>query len=1031
MANNNMSPSTGEVITKSGEVVNLVDILGGTQPVDETVYDIRSYSPRTGLILGSDGKAYDLVELLQGGGSGPSGDCVTKEELAARLQPIQERVVASESKVAALDEKVEGMDAVSIDMIDELQKKLNQSEEKVDVLWKLSQGQVYDFVEKEENGMLEALKGAMYMTLDEIRGMTTQDYYHMGLAVDAGTVEGSAEAPIRELQMFGKTEQASTSGYALIPFEEEYLGGLPTIERLVDLPAGNYTFSLYIKTPTTSNGYAIDLYDADNVRMVNQYVTPSTTLVRRVYTRTAERPIKTIRFYGGADGCEISHLMLEAGDTVHEWEPFTGGIPSPNPVYQQEIQSVEEINMIVCGKNLVDISEEAITKKTGNFTFSGSEISCVSTSGWGGDYMIFGRYPARHDVTYYSSIFSSIVDENYTQGSGFKFIIVPFDEAGEIITVKEDAFNEKLYWTSYNTYYKGYIFKPQTTENDDYVRVSFSFAKKVRCFDVGICVSTSSIGNKCIARDVMLSFSDDTTYEPYEGQIRKITPPSPLNKVGELADICDVEKGLWIYKNKARTIKLSANSFVERSYQDSTDLYGSFLDATTGKGINDASNRMTLGSGNVGIIANKFRTYTGSSDIYAGIVPFEIGLTSGANFIRITVPCGYDFNQIGEVDCVYTLAQEEFEFINEGDLTFLRALMTYSEGTNVFITDQLGRDISSRFRFLRDGSEAIDDVVAPTPLYPSELHRAECLNVEYYKGSCLHLLKDAHWNWLRDNINEWRNKGCLTWFRSDLDRLFVITKDSTFNGVSYDNMKCVFADGKVTPSNNNTIQEASMYVYLFGDGEFYISGKKKFADFYIDSVHTINLPSSDEHRVFSARSIIPPRPLNRVGGYYDRCDIENGVFDYVTNTIHPENWKMAGYTAGESKLFSVVTPDSTGNIPIERRKIISNKVMYDSEVLKNDRDGAYAGYGNLWCRLKGIADEEEFNQKMAGSEFIYIRANGEELIHRTDPIDPDDLTFLRSLELLPADHIFTITDQDGNDISYLMEYIRKLSEVAS
>lgn len=99
------------------------------------------------------------------------------------------------------------MDAVSIDMIDDLQKKLEESEQKVDALWKLSQGQIYDFAEKEEIGMSEAPKGAMYMTLEEIRGMTTQDNYHMGLAVDAGTVEGCAEAPIRELQIFGKTEQ--------------------------------------------------------------------------------------------------------------------------------------------------------------------------------------------------------------------------------------------------------------------------------------------------------------------------------------------------------------------------------------------------------------------------------------------------------------------------------------------------------------------------------------------------------------------------------------------------------------------------------------------------------------------------------------------------------------------------------------------------------------------------------------------------------------------------------------------------------
>lgn len=64
--------------------------------------------------------------------------------------------------------------------------------------------------------MSNSPKGARYMTLEEIRGMTTQDNYHMGLAVDAGTVAGCAEAPIRELQIFGKTEKKSTKGLQLI-----------------------------------------------------------------------------------------------------------------------------------------------------------------------------------------------------------------------------------------------------------------------------------------------------------------------------------------------------------------------------------------------------------------------------------------------------------------------------------------------------------------------------------------------------------------------------------------------------------------------------------------------------------------------------------------------------------------------------------------------------------------------------------------------------------------------------------------------
>ncbi len=46
----------------------------------------------------------------------------------------------------------------------------------------------------------------------------------------------------------------------------------------------------------------------------------------------------------------------------------------------------------------------------------------------------------------------------------------------------------------------------------------------------------------------------------------------------------------------------------------------------------------------------------------------------------------------------------------------------------------------------------------------------------------------------------------------------------------------------------------------------------------------------------------------------------------------------------------------------------------------------------------------------------------------TLPINPTDLTYLRSLENLKGGHLI-ITDQNGNDVSYLVEYIRHLSEV--
>lgn len=71
------------------------------------------------------------------------------------------------------------------------------------------------------------------------------------------------------------------------------------------------------------------------------------------------------------------------------------------------------------------------------------------------------------------------------------------------------------------------------------------------------------------------------------------------------------------------------------------------------------------------------------------------------------------------------------------------------------------------------------------------------------------------------------------------------------------------------------------------------------------------------------------------------------------------------------------------------------------------------------------------------AEFVAWLANGDKKIKacvanpvptETD-VAPEDLAFLRSLETIPADHYITVTDQDGRDVSYLLEYIRKLNEV--
>lgn len=76
--------------------------------------------------------------------------------------------------------------------------------------------------------------------------------------------------------------------------------------------------------------------------------------------------------------------MLELGTEATAYEPYTGGQPSPSPDYPQEIKSVVNPTVKVCGKNLFDskkfpiILNRAVNTSTGNVYVSSSGNYCAT-----------------------------------------------------------------------------------------------------------------------------------------------------------------------------------------------------------------------------------------------------------------------------------------------------------------------------------------------------------------------------------------------------------------------------------------------------------------------------------------------------------------------------------------------------------------------------------------------------------------------------------------------------------------------------
>ena len=92
----------------------------------------------------------------------------------------------------------------------------------------------------------------------------------------------------------------------------------------------------------------------------------------------------------------ISNIMLEEGSTPHDFEPYTGGQPSPSPDYPQEINSVVNPTVKVCGKNLLKATLQATTVNgvtctnngDGTYTLNGSNPNTPNVFVLGTVYLI-------------------------------------------------------------------------------------------------------------------------------------------------------------------------------------------------------------------------------------------------------------------------------------------------------------------------------------------------------------------------------------------------------------------------------------------------------------------------------------------------------------------------------------------------------------------------------------------------------------------------------------------------------------------
>lgn len=206
------------------------------------------------------------------------------------------------------------------------------------------------------------------------------------------TLNDSDDGKIQDLMIYGKSEQAQYTGKNLLNYEKwktvSMRNGTAVFENNgVTITAESedaytdYT-SKNAKIPVTAGKTYTLSWESEQIEGSRAFIFPNGMIANSVEVRnekqvkyTVSAGIDYITFRVGVlkKGKTISfkNIMFEEGSERTDFEPYTGGKPSPSPEYPQEIKAVVNPVIKTYGTNLLDIKDVAETvDKNNGLTYS-------------------------------------------------------------------------------------------------------------------------------------------------------------------------------------------------------------------------------------------------------------------------------------------------------------------------------------------------------------------------------------------------------------------------------------------------------------------------------------------------------------------------------------------------------------------------------------------------------------------------------------------------------------------------------------
>lgn len=436
-------------------------------------------------------------------------------------------------------------------------------------------------------------------------------------------ITDSDSGKIQDMMIYGKSEQKQYKGINLLPPDtklKEYVE--------VSIPEGSSVF--LVTDGTLSTGGSLKFFNEDKTKSIWLGIDSGTTSAKKSLTINAKYVQNLIN-----ESFDLSKICLGVGSEPI-YEPYTGGIPSPSPDYPQEIKSVVNPKVKVCGKNLWNPILKGYINNTDGSIIATPKASVAVTD--------FIKKSGK-DITVIARNFSSAMDDSYAYRIGL------YDVRKKWIKNIIPSNGNKC---SVNTF---------NVKGTEYIRVS----------------APSGIYDTIQIE----KGSEATSYEPYTDQ--SVQLPYTLNAIpvssggnvtidGQqyVSDYIDVERGKVVRCVKREP--LSKNGRLSSS--GSSQFYTYNLPSAKPKTINE-----------VFVLCNlaQFNSITTSNS--------QIGISSDdSNSLRMRLDGYATLEQYTRLsaEIIYELATPIEEDLTSEQIQSLQALKTKHPVTNIFITsDQL------------------------------------------------------------------------------------------------------------------------------------------------------------------------------------------------------------------------------------------------------------------------------------------------------------------------------------------------------